>query len=303
MVLTQEKVIEWYGEKSEGKPKTFMSNYANPVFRILGECLGEKDDVIKCLKKPQDVFEKIYLKSENVNTRKVYLQAFLWLIDNHPTIKDKVKREVYFQEWNKSKLITVEAGPKEYDMIPSAEIQNKVDTKYGKGSMESLFINFFREVPMRLDYQDIKFEPADKWIDMKKGEVTFVTWSKTSKNKDPKTIKLSKELMKMINESLARNPREQLIEFSNANASKAVSNLLKGAGLEGMTMNHLRHILANEDVDTIEKKVEKANVMGHSPATGYKYRKQIKSDKTTFEVPNEHAEAIEKIIQDFLSKV
>ena len=301
-MITQTDIENFYTEKSADKPKTFFQNYADPVIRTIKSCMATKKDVIKCLKTPEKVFEDIYKRSENVNTRKVYLQAILWLIDNYPDMKSKVPREKYFDEWNKAKLITTEAPAKEYEMIPSADIQKKVDEKFGEESMESLFLSFFREVPMRLDYQNIMFENAEKFLDLKKGEVTFTTWNKTAKNKEPKVIKLSAELLKKVSESLKKEPRDQLFIFSNQNPTKAVSNILKGAGLD-MTMNGLRHILANEDVETIEKKVEKAKVMGHSPATGSKYRSQIKGDKTTFEVPNEHAEAIEKLIQDYLSRV
>jgi len=299
-MISQLDIEKFYSEKSQDKPKTFFQNYADPVIRTLKSCLGTKKDVIKCLKNPEVVFKDIYARSENVNTRKVYLQAILWLIDNYPEMKTKVPREKYFDEWSKAKLLTAEAEPKTYEMIPSVDIQKAVDEKFGEDSQESLFLSFFREIPMRLDYQNIMFEPGEKFLDLQKGEITFTTWSKTSKNKEPKIIKLSTGLLKKINESLKNDPRDQLFVFSNSNPTKAVGNILKGAGFQ-MTMNGLRHILANEDVETTDQKVEKANIMGHSPATGSKYRKQIKNDNTTFEVPSEHADAIEKIIKEYLS--
>ena len=59
-MITQTDIENFYTEKSADKPKTFFQNYADPVIRTIKSCMATKKDVIKCLKKPEDIFEDIY---------------------------------------------------------------------------------------------------------------------------------------------------------------------------------------------------------------------------------------------------
>jgi len=157
MKVSEDKIDTFYDKMSQGKPETFDKNYRMPVLRILKECLDETGDVIKCLKDSDRVIKKVLDTYANVNTRKVYLQALLWFVDNYDGMKTKVPREAYLRAWETSKLAVMETPNKEYADLPSIdEVQAKVDEKYGGGSMESLYISFFKEVPTRLDYQDVK---------------------------------------------------------------------------------------------------------------------------------------------------
>ena len=100
--------------------------------------------------------------------------------------------------------------------------------------------------------------------------------------------------MKKIKDSLKLNPRLQLIQFANQNASKAISNLLVGAGIPGGSAMTLRHSLASANM-TNEERVELADKMAHSPATNLQYARKSQ-ETTTMEIPNELVDMIKELL-------
>ena len=303
MKVTQAQAEGFFANHEKADVKTFLQNYQAPVLRILADCLDKNDDVVKCLNQPSKVIASINNNKnfKSINTKKLYLQALLWFVDHYPGMKDNVPREDYFNAWNTSKVEASETM-KEYDVPSPGVIQQAVDKKYGKDSIESLYISFYREVPMRLDYKDIKVYSNEKGIpeDQKKfvlytgNKFVAKEYNKTSKKHGMAEYNLSPELIQKIKNSLKKQPRDQLFIFSNQEPSKAISNLLKGAGLN-MSLNGLRHSVSMS-AKTPEEKAQLAQKMKHSVNTAQKYRQQVKGDTVSIEVPKAMEEEVKKFI-------
>ena len=307
MKITRAQAEQFYSGHPKSEVKTFSQNYERPLLRVLDECLSEGSDIVKCLKDADNVIDKVLETYQNVNTRKVYLQAILWFIDNYEGLRDKVPREKYLTAWEESKLAVVEAPSKEYNDVPTPEqIQEAVDKAYGADSIQSLYISFYREVPMRLDYKDIKVynsanqvpEDQKKYILYQAKKFVAKEYNKTSKKYGTAEYPLSPDLIQKIKDSLKKQSRDQLFVFSNANPSKAIAALLRGAGLD-MTLNALRHSVSATAVSG-EEKVKLARKMKHSITTAQKYRSQIKGDTTTIEIPAGMEDEIKQLIIDYL---
>lgn len=305
MKLTVSKLEEFFIAQAEGRPSSFLKNYKDPAIRILIKCMSEDDDAISCLKNHETIINNIMKTYENINTRKVYLQALLWLVDNYPNLAKKVNREAYLDAWESSKMAVVESPPHEYKDLPTIdEVQTKVDATYGEDSIESLYIAFFREAPMRLDYKGILIydnsgdvpDDAEKFIVLETKKLTMRKYHKTSKRYGVAEYHLSDELVAKIQESLQKYERQELIIFSNSNPSKAIGQLLRAAGFD-MTLNGLRHIMSGS-AKTIEEKVEMARKMKHSPNTSKIYRSQM-----IVNVPEDRRQEVEELIQDYLSNL
>lgn len=307
MKISRAQAESFYDNHPKSQIKTFSQNYERPMMRILDECMDEKDNVVSCLKKSNEVIDKVLKTYQNVNTRKVYTQSILWFIDNYDGLSNKVDREKYLTAWEESKLAVVEAPSKEYTDVPTPEkIQEAVDKAYGKDSIQSLYISFYRAVPMRLDYLGIKVYGSTNQVppEQKKYVVyqpkLFVAeeYNKTSKKYGKAEYKLSPELIQKIKLSLKKQPRDNLFVFSNSNPSKAIAQLLRGAGLN-MTLNALRHAVSKTAV-TPEEKVKLARKMKHSITTAQNYRQQIKGETTTIEIPADKENEIKELILDYL---
>ena len=277
MKLTVEQVQEFYNNHpQQADSVNFDKNHSKPILRLIKDCLDiQGNDVAACLKKAEETIQKVKNKYTNKNTIRYYLQALLFLVDGYPGLAKAVPRAAYFKAWSASKLDTIGLAKEQKETIkaiPYDEIEKMVDAKYGADSMESLFIAFYKEVPLRLDFQDIMIgiPEADKNLDIKKKTVTMKTYNKTAEKYGEKVYNLSKELMKKIKASLKLNPRLQLINFANKNASKAISNLMVGAGIPGGSAMTLRHSLASANM-TNEERVDLADKMAHSPATNLQY--------------------------------
>ena len=299
MPITQADIDNFYASHEKSGDKNWMKNHHAPVSRLLKECLDLNDDLVHCLKSPKKVIKQIKDKYENPNTVKFYLQALLFLIDNYPELADKVKREEYYDAWQASKVVKAEQdaeGPK-ISNIDIEEIDSAILKKFGKSSMEYLFIKWFREVPVRLDFFDVKIDDksADKYLNTEKGEVVMTKYNKTDTHYGKKNIKLSDELMTMINASLEKLPRTDLFVFANGNPSKAVTNILKGAGLKG-SMNTIRHAVASVEM-TPEDRVKLSKKMGHSPTTSVAY-KRPKKGFTRVDVPDHLVEIVQDLIKE-----
>lgn len=306
MKITKSQAENFFENHPKAEVKTFSQNYERPMMRILNECLDENDDVVHCLKDHTKVIKSIIDSYTNVNTRKVYLQAIIWFIDNYEGIKEHVPRNEYLYAWEESKLAVID-NPKEYSAVPTPEqVQEAVDKSYGKDSIESLYIAFYREVPMRLDYKDIKVfgsnnqvtQGQKKYVVYQSKKFVAEEYNKTSKKYGEAEYKLSPELIQKIKDSLKKQPREQLFVFANANPSKAISGLLRGAGLN-MTLNTLRHSVSNV-AQTPQDKVQLARKMKHSIYTARKYREQIKGDTISIEIPRAREMEIKELILDYL---
>ena len=308
-MTTRGKVEEWYATTSQDKPKTWLTNYYHPFRRVMETCMKDNNDIVKCMKDFDYVRNDIENKSQNYNTLKVYAQAVLFFIDHYPGMTEKLKdvRESYKEFWEELKLLVAE-NPKEYKDLPSLEdITTAVDEKYGKDSIEALFIAFYKEVPMRLDFQNIKVygtanqvaEDQKKYVVYQSKKFIAEEYNKTSGKYGPAEYKLSNELIQKIKDSLKKQPRDELFVFSNKNPTKAITNLFTGAGLKGISMNSLRHLMS-QTAETPQEKVELAKKMKHTVQASKNYRDQLGKDIETIEIPKGMKTEIEQLILDYL---
>jgi len=270
----------------EGHPNNttpnFWKNHAAPVLRLLHDCLNVKNDVATCLKPVDKVVKQVKLKFKNPNTVKFYLQALLFLVDEYPDLAEKVNRQKYYDAWQASKVVKAEfdAEEKPKKTGPSIEsIQEKVDETFGKDSMESLYVSVYRKTPVRLDYQDIKVygtmsqvpDDAEKFLVLQSKKIVMHHYNKTDKKYGTKEIKLDTELMDKIKASLKKQPRDQLFVFTNSNPTKAISNILRKAGIDKGSMNTLRHAVMSQEM-TPEDRVKLSRIAGHAPTTSVDYK-------------------------------
>lgn len=308
-MTTRGKVEQWYATTSDDKPRTWTQNYYHPFRRIMETCMKDINDIVKCLKDSTSIINDIENKSSNYNTQKVYAQSVVYFIDHYPGMTEKLKdvREAYKTFWEELKLLVAE-NPKEYNDLPSLEeITSKVNEKYGTDSIEALYIAFYKEAPMRLDFQNIKVygsanqvnEGQKKFVVYQSKKFVATEYNKTSKKYGTSEYKLSNELIDKIKASLKKKPRDELFVFSNKNPTKAITNLFKGAGFFNISLNSLRHIMSNT-AETPTEKIELAKKMGHSVNASKNYRDQIGKDVEMVEVPKGMKSEIEQLILDYL---
>lgn len=281
-MISVEQVEAFFENHPNNDDKNFLKNHAAPVLRLLHDCLDVKNDIITCIRPVDKVVQKVKQKYQNPNTIKYYLQSLLFLVDEYPGLKDKVNRQKYYDAWEASKVVKIEfdAEEKPKKTGPSIEsIQDAVDKKFGADSIESLYIAIYRQAPVRLDYQDIKVfgslnqvpEDTEKYLVLQSKKLIMHHYNKTDKKYGTKEIKLSPELMNKIKASLKKQPRDQLFVFSNSNPTKAISNILRKAGIAGGSLNTLRHAVMSEEM-TPEDRVKLARVAGHAPTTSVDYK-------------------------------
>lgn len=304
MKLTQKNLDKFFDNHPKRKEvETFDMNYREPIVRMLKDCVGENNDYIVCLQDADKVINYVLSRYTNLNSRKTNLQAIIWFIDHYPSLAKNVPREKYITAWEEAKLVA-NSKSKEYSNVSIDEIQTAVDKKYGPSSIESLYISFYKEVPLRLDFKDIQVYQKPKDIDPKQDKY-FVYSTRQYVNKSVNKTKvavdtiLSEELTTKIKNSMIKHPRDELFVFKNNNNSKAISGLLTGAGFpKGTSLNNIRHAMSNTAV-TPKEKVELAKKMGHAPATSENYRKQVNKNGTvSIDVPLELIDAVEKMILD-----
>jgi len=281
-MISVEDVEQFYESHPNNTTPNFWKNHAAPVLRLLHDCLNVKNDVATCLKPVDKVVKQVKLKYKNPNTIKFYLQALLFLVDEYPELKEKVNRQKYYDAWQASKVVKAEfdAEEKPKKTGPTIEnIQQKVDEKFGEDSMESLYVSVYRKTPVRLDYQDIKIfgtmaqvpDDQEKYLVLQSKKIVMHNYNKTANKYGTKEIKLDTELMNKIKASLKKTPRDQLFVFSNSNPTKAISNILRKAGIEKGSLNTLRHAVASQEM-TAEDRVKLARIAGHAPTTSVDYK-------------------------------
>jgi len=308
MVITVEDVEAFYDNHPNNTGPNFLKNHQAPVLRLLSDCLEIKNNVDSCLKPVDSVVKRIKQKYSNPNTLKFYLQALLFLVDGYPGLADKVNRQKYFDAWQASKVVKAEADAKapEIPDVNINEIQTAVDKQFGENSMESLYISLYRQAPVRLDYQNIMIfgtlnqvpEGTDKYLVLQSKTLFMKSYNKTAKTYGTKEKKLSSELMNKVKASLKKQPREQLFIFSNNNPSKAISNILRKSGIDGGSLNTLRHSVMSQDMSP-EERVQLARVAGHAPTTSVAYKRQSTSSGKMVLVPNELLSIVNELIADY----
>lgn len=257
------------------------NDYIRNMKRILVDTGCEPDiDLLDCLNKGI-VLDHILKQYPNPNTRKTYLQVFLYAIDNTPELKQDVKnRDRYFKEWEKAKEDA--AGHQIQKQVEGkverfSAIKKRIEKDFPKNSQEVLLINLYDELTMRNDFGDIiifdKTPPKskeDNYLTLSTGRLIINNFNKTGNKYKPVNIKLSTALMKKIRKSLKQDPRGMLFD----DTAKLFKNMKTG-------VNELRHAkiseeLEGEGIKDPEKRKELYDKMMHSPATQLNYIRKLK---------------------------
>ena len=258
------------------------SDYIRNMRRIMTDigCLPDVD-LIDCInrRKPLDHILKHYT---NPNTRKTYLQVFLYAIDTAPELKNAVKnRDAYFKAWEEAKeQATGHQIQKQVDgeVERFSTIKKRIEKQFPKYSQESLLINLYDELTMRNDFGEILIfdktpsppNKQDNFIVLSTGRLVINRFNKTGEKYKPVNHKVSSELMRKIRKSLKQDQRSTLFQ----DTAKLFRNMKTG-------VNEIRHAKISEELegDNIkdpEKRKELYDKMKHSPATQLAYIRKLK---------------------------
>ena len=260
--------IENFYEKHElNTTETWYKNYFSPIKRLFEgvvEVPGFKGNQTNFIK-------YINEKYTTDATRNYYLRAYLWFLVNYAKAPD-VKR--VDDALNASNIARIQNKVVPAN-IPIEDIETAIIKEYGVGSIQDIFIQVFQAVPSRLDYLDIKLDNfyAEKNYNTETGILEMRNYTKTKK-KETKSVKQSATLQALIKKSIAEDPREDLIVFSNKDLSKAVRNILEKSGFPGSSMNTLRHSMASPDM-TPEARAKLSTLMGHRGETSLSYKRPL----------------------------
>jgi glycerophosphoryl diester phosphodiesterase len=308
MKISVEQAKDFFDKHPNNTTKNFLKNHQAPLLRTLNLCLEEKDDVSACLSDTEAVIKKITDAYQNPNSRKYYLQSVLFFVDGYPGLANHVDRKKYFDAWSASKVVTYETEqekPKK-ENIDYEEIEQKVQKKYGVNSQEALFIDFYKEVPVRLDFYDIHVynktkdlpeDLPDKYLNLETRRMFFKKYNKTNNKYGDKEIYLSQDLVDKIKYNLKHNPRDNLFRFKNKDPGSAIKTLLNKAGIKNATMNTLRHSVHSQKL-TAEERVELARRSGHSVETSVSYKRPSPEPTIQMEIPTKYQGTIKHILNE-----
>ena len=310
MKISIDQAKEFFEQHPQNTTANFKKNHQNPVLRILRVCLEEEDDdIVECLSDAPAVIKKITDTYDNHNTIKFYLQALLFFVDQYPKLADHVDRKAFFDAWNKSKVVMIDKEEERKKSIPNIEyeeIEKKVYKKYGVNSQEALFIDFYQESPVRLDFYDIHIfnktkdlpkDMPDKYVNLETRRLLFKNYTKTKNKYGDKEIYLSEDLVDKIKTNLKNNPRDRLFKFKNKDPSAAIKTLLSGAGIKNASLNTLRHSVHSQELSP-EERIETARRSGHAPETSLSYRRPKAESTIQMEVPAKYQDTISHILKE-----
>ena len=282
MVLPIEDIENFYQLNPSNTTAVWFKNHYPPIKRLLTECLNIKSDAIHCLRKYNDVIQRITETYDNANTRRYYLRSLLYLLDNYPGLSDKVKKQPYLDAYNASKVYKIEQDETKPTIanVRFQDIRAKVSKTFGEASTELLLIDFYKETPVRLDLSDIQIffdvkklpDPVpDKYLTLRSKMLVMNKYNKTSETYGKKEVRLSDPLINKIRDSLKLNPRSTLFTFPNTQGLY-ISKILRTSGIKDGTLLTLRHSVLSQEM-TPEERVEIAKVAGHSASTSMEYRR------------------------------
>lgn len=260
--------------------------YITTMNRVLKETGCNPDiNIIDCLNEGK-VLDHIIKTYANPNTRKTYLQVFLYAIDNTPKLKEQVKnRDKYFKAWKKAKndadefLIQKQV---EGVVIRFSVLKERIEKEFPKDSQEVLLINLYDELTMRDDFDKVmilkKTPPPskdDNYLVLSTGRIFINKFKKTGNKYDPVNHKLSPAFMKKLRSSLENDPKgERLMLFDKT--TKLLQNMKTG-------INEIRHAKISEELegDNIkdpQKRKQLYDKMMHSGATQMTYIRKLKDN-------------------------
>jgi hypothetical protein len=257
------------------------SDYLRNMRRIMTDngCLPDTD-LVDCINEAK-VLKWITDTYKNANTRKTYLQVFLYAIDNTPELKKQIKnRDAYHKAWEKAKEDA--SGHQiqkqlEGEVERFSTIKKRIEKENPKYSQEALLINLYDELTMRNDFGNINIyaktpspKPKDEnYIVLSTGRMIINKFNKTDGKYKGVNHKLSKGFMQRARKTLKNEPRDILFQ----DTAKLFKKMKTG-------VNELRHAKISEELegDNIkdpEKRKELYDKMKHSQATQLNYIRKI----------------------------
>jgi hypothetical protein len=271
-----EAIKTFYENHPSNDGKMFMTNTYEPMRRLFDLGFANpgftgKQSEFLALIKAGNPDQNGLPRWKTPASKAFYTRALLWFLLHYNKTKNVKKVDLaltsYTIEKTESKVVP--------ENIPIEDIEAAIIAHFGSGSMEDIFIKVFQEMPSRLDYYDIKLDNfyAAKNYSTETGKLIMRDYTKTSQLHGEKKIRLSPELQALITASLAENPRENLIQFSNSDLSKAIRNLLKKSGFPNTSMNTLRHSVASKPGMTPDDRAVLAKTMAHRGETNLKYKR------------------------------
>lgn len=276
--LTVSQAINLFSDiEKEATKKTYVS--ALNGFIALTQC----EDLVACLKKPDDVLKAIEASDYSVNSKKKMIQMIVYMIDKYKLSITKKVLDKYRLALDESKIksdehtkVIAETNPS----IPFADYIKKVEDAFGKDSKMYVIAKLYEELPMRDDFGLIVVNqpPTDKtqnYINVKPLHMRiYINQYKTKDKYDEVERSLSYKLSKIIRQYIAREsvPLGKYL-FGTEKLSQYVRTENKKIGVNG-GISEFRHMAVTDNKDATPKaKAELAQKMKHSVATQVKYVK------------------------------
>lgn len=211
------------------------------------------------------------------------LLAFRDIQEKHPTL---------LREWKQLKdeiadmenVMNNKPSEKQKEALISFKEIESIRNKLEDGSDGKLLISLYTMIPpLRADFDKVKISDETKgnYINLNK-KILVLNEYKTDKVYGKKIIKLPNNLMKQINISLEKKPRDYLFSkldgttFNSNSWTVYANRLLKKLINPKFSLTMFRHIyISRPDLNisdkTLKNKKEVADSMGHSVETQSKY--------------------------------
>jgi 2-hydroxy-3-keto-5-methylthiopentenyl-1-phosphate phosphatase len=264
------------------------------ILKHLGLVKDYSQDIMPIIKNSDLVLKTIKDKAPSATSEQKYLHHVFNIAKNVPQVRDQIPeslwRNVYGKEMSdRNKGL----GDTRYDNLTEKSVYqwnhvvDAVRKTFGKDSEEYLFFQFFQEVPGRDEVANIHIvrgtkKGNDNYIHISgPNMVVHINKYKTVSQYGPKTYTLSKSLVKLISDSLKKDPREKLFNMDGG-INVWLRTILDEAGFpkfpygpettpndRGKIVSAIRHVFAtfaNSDLNKGEfpKERDLANMMGHT---------------------------------------
>jgi hypothetical protein len=308
IALTLDRIKEKV-KKLKGKTTEFISvntqeryiQDAKTLLRILNveelnTALKTPANVIQAIEDAKQIAGKNKGEPYSINSKKGLAQFLLVIVDNAwigQSLKNTL-HEPYFDYFESLDYKSREQSNEiqEYDDID--DYVKRIKEKFGENSKEFIVAMLYREGPRRDDFKLKIIENATEANDPKENYLvvppntltertvcqTVINAHKTAGHFDPLVQKLSPHLSHLIRVYIFVNNLDYgNYLFNNKSLSSFVSKMSKDVGLQGITINTLRHMAITKFLSTNPTMAERqivAKAMGHSLKTQQSYAGKLR---------------------------
>jgi len=262
---------------------------ARTLLRILNvnefnNVLKSPTDVIKAIDDAKQVAGKDKGNPYSLNSKKGIAQFILVAIDNG-WIGQSLKTTLHQPYFNYYESLDFQSREKSKEIQEYHDIDDyvqRIKAKFGENSKEFIVAMLYKESPRRDDFKLKIIDDVSQAIDPKENYLispsntltertvckTVINSHKTAGHFDPLVQNLSPYLSHLIRMyCFVNNLDYGNYLFNNKNLSPFVSKMSKAVGLEGITINTLRHMAITKFLSTNPTMAERqalAYSMGHS---------------------------------------